>query len=132
MKGKHTLRNSLLIFFTLSGLGLVQIQCRHDGIDVSTLDKVCYQKDIEPIFQNSCGTTGCHDSQRGESGYTFTDYTSIMKAITPFNANKSKAYQAITGKAFVQLMPPSGALTENERILIRVWIDQGAVQTTCK
>jgi uncharacterized membrane protein len=131
MEGKHSLRNSLLIFFTLSGLGLVQIQCRHDGIVVSTLDKVCYQKDIEPIFQNSCGTTGCHDSQRGRGGYSFSDYTSIMKAITPFNANKSKAYQAITGKAFVQLMPPAGALTENERILIRVWIDQGALQTTC-
>jgi uncharacterized membrane protein len=130
MKGKHTLRNSLLIFFALLGLGIVQIQCRHDGID-TTLAKVCYQKDIEPIFQNSCGTTGCHDSQRGRGGFSFTDYTSIMKAITPYNANKSKAYQAITGKAFVQLMPPSGALTENERILIRVWIDQGAVQTTC-
>jgi hypothetical protein len=54
-----------------------------------------------------------------------------MKGITPFNAQKSKVYQAITGKAFVQLMPPSGALTENERILIRVWIDQGAVKSTC-
>ena len=130
MERKHTLRNSLLIFFALSGIGLIQIQCRHDGIDVSTIDKVCYTKDIEPIFQNSCGTTGCHDS-RGEGGYSFTNYSSIMKAITPSNANKSKAYQAITGKAFVQLMPPAGALTENERILIRVWIDQGAIQTTC-
>ena len=130
MKGKHTRRNSLLIFFTLFALGIVQIQCRHDGID-ATLAKVCYQKDIEPIFQNSCGTTNCHGGTRGKAGYIFTDYASIMKAITPFNANKSKAYQAITGKAFVQLMPPSGALTEKERILIRVWIDQGAIQTTC-
>jgi len=132
MKGKNKLRGSLLLLFSLSGLVLVLIQCRHDGLNVANLDPVCYQRDIEPIFQNSCGTTGCHDSQRGESGYTFTNYSSIMKAITPFNANKSKAYQAITGKAFVQLMPPSGALTQNERILIRVWIDQGAVQTTCK
>jgi len=29
------------------------------------------------------------------------------------------------------MMPPSGALSENERILIRLWIDQGAVNTIC-
>jgi len=131
MKAKKTLRISLMLVFAALVLALILIQCKHDGLDVTKLDKVCYQKDIGPIFQNSCGTTGCHDSGGGESGYVFTNYTSVMKAITPFDASKSKAYQAITGKGFVQLMPPSGALTENERILIRVWIDQGAVQTTC-
>jgi hypothetical protein len=53
-----------------------------------------------------------------------------MKSITPFNAQKSTAYKAITGKGFVQLMPPSGALQEKDRILIRVWIDQGASSDT--
>jgi len=130
MKGKKTLRISLMLVFAASVLVLVQTQCRHDDLNASTLDKVCYQTQIGPIFLRSCGTTGCHDS-RGKGGYSFTDYNSVIKAITPFNAQKSKAYQAITGKAFVQLMPPSGALSENERILIRVWIDQGAVNTTC-
>jgi len=59
------------------------------------------------------------------------DYTSILKAVTPYNAEKSVAYQAITGKGFKQLMPPGIPLSENDRILIRVWIDQGAVNTTC-
>lgn len=130
MKGKKTLQISLLLLLSASALVLVQVQCRHEGID-TTLDKVCFTQDVLPIFQNSCGTTGCHDAQRGKAGYTFTDYTSIMKAITPGNAQKSIAYKAITGKGFVQLMPPSGALTENERILIRVWIDQGALETKC-
>ena len=112
-------------------MSFVQVQCRHDGLNVSTLDKVCYERDIAPIFYNSCGVSGCHNQGHGQGGYSFTDYTSIMKAITPFNAQKSKAYQAITGKAFMQLMPPGAALTENERILIRVWIDQGAVNSTC-
>ena len=131
MKGKKKFGISLVFLISATVLALIQVRCKHDGLDVSTLDKVCYQRDIEPIFRNSCGITGCHGQQRGESGYTFTDYSSIIKAITPFDANKSKAYQAITGKGFVQLMPPAGALTQNERILIRVWIDQGAVQTTC-
>jgi len=130
MKVKKTLRISIMLVFAASVLVLVQTRCRHDDLNASKLDKVCYQTQIGPIFLRSCGTTGCHDS-RGKGGYTFTDYNSVIKSITPFNAQKSKAYQAITGKAFVQLMPPSGALSENERILIRVWIDQGAVNTTC-
>lgn len=130
MNRKKTLRISLLLVFAAAVLVLVQTQCRHDDLNVATLDKVCYTRDIGPIFLRSCGTTGCHDS-RGEGGYSFTDYASVMKAITPFNAQKSKAYMAITGKGFIQLMPPSRALSQNERILIRVWIDQGAEQTTC-
>jgi len=131
MKRNKTLRISLFLMFSASVLTLVQVSCRHDGLNVSDLNKVCYEKDIAPIFLNSCGTTGCHDSQGGEAGYSFIDYAGVRKAVTPSDAQKSIAYKAITGKGFVQLMPPSGALTEKERILIRVWIDQGAVQTTC-
>jgi len=131
MNGKKTLRISLILAFAAIVLVLVQTRCRHEDLNTATLDKVCYQSDIGPIFLRSCGTTGCHASPRGKGGYIFTDYTSVMKSITPFNAQKSKAYKAITGKGFVQMMPPSGALSENERILIRVWIDQGAENTTC-
>ena len=130
MNEKNRLRGFLILLIALSGLAFILIQCRHDGLNVANIEKVCYQRDIEPIFQNSCGTTGCHDN-RGRSDYVFTNYASIKKAVTPFDANKSAAYKAITGKGFVQLMPPAGALTQNERILIRVWIDQGALQTTC-
>lgn len=131
MKGKKTFRISIITVFAATILMFTQTRCRHDDLNAATLAKVCYQTEIGPIFLRSCGTTGCHDSSRGKAGYSFTDYTSVMKAITPFNAQKSKAYKAITGKGFVQLMPPGGALSENERILIRVWIDQGAENTTC-
>lgn len=131
MKWKKPFRLTLIFSFTISVLVLFQIRCRHDGLNVSTIDTVCYEKDIAPIFQSCGAPTGCHNHQGGESEYVFSDYNSVMKAITPFNANKSKAYQAVTGKGFMQLMPPSGALPIQDRILIRVWIDQGAEQTTC-
>lgn len=131
MKERKAIWIYLILLFSASTLVLFQTRCRHDDLNAAALAKVCYQADIGPIFLRSCATTGCHDSQRGRGGYSFTDYSSVMKAITPFNAQKSKAYKAITGKGFVQLMPPSGALSENERILIRVWIDQGAENTTC-
>jgi Planctomycete cytochrome C len=129
-RNKYTLMPLLLTAVTLLLL-ITLINCRHEGLNVTTLDKVCFEKNIAPIFQNSCATTGCHSQGNGKGGYDFSSYASIIKAITPFNAQKSIAYQAITGKAFVQLMPPKGVISENDRILIRVWIDQGAENTTC-
>ncbi len=134
MKGKKTLRISLMLVFTAAVLLVVQTRCRHSDLDASTLDKVCYTRDIAPILSGcSDPTKGCHTQNGGESGYVFTDYASVYKAVkTPFNAQKSPLYQAITGKGFKQLMPPSGPLSQANRILIRVWIDQGAVNDpTC-
>jgi uncharacterized membrane protein len=122
--------------FVFSMLGLIILSlfflfnsCTHEGIPADQFPEVCFQSEILPIFQNSCGTTGCHNDNRGEGGYVFTDYASIMKAITPGNADKSKAYQAITST--LQLMPPDNALPIDKRTLIRIWIEQGAKETTC-
>jgi len=107
-----------LILFILSS-------CKHDGFPADQMDQVNFTKQVLPIFQNSCATSGCHDS-RGESGYIFTDYAHIMDAITPGNAYKSKAYKSITSTFL--LMPPNNPLTTSQRTLIRLWIDQGAKQ----
>lgn len=128
MKGNKTLRIYLMFVFVASVLMIFQIQCRHDDLYVE--EKVCYN-DVEAIFLSNCAATaGCHKSA-GENGYQFTEYKFIMKAIKPFNAQKSTAYKAITGKGFMQLMPPGRALSMKERILIRVWIDQGADSVRC-
>jgi hypothetical protein len=98
--------------------------CKHEGIPADQMPQVCFTEEILPVFQNSCGTTGCHDSKSAEHGYTFTDYASIMKSITPGDADKSKAYQAITST--FELMPPDNPLPEGKRSIIRLWIEQGA------
>ncbi|HEY3390972.1 MAG TPA: hypothetical protein VGK38_15440 [Prolixibacteraceae bacterium] len=129
MKRKNTFHIFLALMFAASVLVIIQIRCRHDDLNASTLDKVCYETDIARIF-STCNAADCHGSS-AKGGYTFTDYLSVKKAITPFNAQKSLAYKAITGKGFTQLMPPSGALPEADRILLRIWIDQGAVNVPC-
>jgi len=103
--------------------------CKHDSIPANEFDPVCFTDKVLPIFQNSCGTTGCHDKNTAESGYVFTDYASIMKAITPGNASKSKAYMAMTSP--FTIMPPKNPLPMDKRILVRLWIEQGAKETTC-
>lgn len=120
---------SILIALVLLPLLFLVNSCQHSGVPADQFPQVCFTDQILPIFQNSCGTSGCHNGQGGESGYVFTDYASIMKAIKPGNADKSKAYQAITST--FQLMPPNNALPESKRTLIRLWIEQGAQETTC-
>lgn len=119
---------SVLVAFMLLSLFFLVNSCKHDGIPADQMPEICFTEQVLPIFQNSCGTSGCHDS-KGEAGYVFTDYTSIMKAINPGNAAKSKAYQAMTST--FELMPPDNALPASKRTIIRLWIDQGAKETTC-
>lgn len=105
------------------------ISCQHEGIPADQMEPVCFNQQVLPIFQNSCATTGCHDGQSGENHYVFTDYSSIMRAVSPGHASKSKAYKVLTSS--LQLMPPNNPLPMDKRILIRVWIDQGAKETDC-
>lgn len=109
-------------------LGLVSIlflvnSCKHDGIPADQMVPVSFTE-VLPIFTSYCGK--CHDGIRGESGYAYTDYSTIMKSITPGNASKSKAYQAMTST--IQIMPPDIAMPTSKRTLIRLWIEQGAKQ----
>jgi len=119
---------SVLVAFMLTPMILLVNSCKHEGIPANQMPQVCFTEEVLPIFKNSCGTTGCHSSGGGH-GYNFTDYAGIMKAITAGNADKSKAYQSITST--FQLMPPDNALPASKRTIIRLWIEQGAKETTC-
>ena len=120
---------SLLIAIVLLPCLFLINSCKHEGITGDQFKPICFTGEVLPIFQTSCAMAGCHDANGGETGYVFTDYSSIMKSITPGNASKSKAYQSITST--LKLMPPDNALPINKRTLIRLWIEQGAKETTC-
>lgn len=125
-------RLGLFSAVTISAFTLVLLvanSCKHDGTPADQMDQICFQEQILPIFQNSCATSGCHSGGHGAGGYVFSDYSGIMKAISPGNAEKSEAYKAITST--FQLMPPGNALPKEKRTLIRLWIEQGAKETTC-
>lgn len=125
-----TFRLSLAGLIFLLGIALLTTNaCKHEGPAAQQLEVICFTEQVLPIFQNSCATTDCHDATTAEEGYVFTDYASIMEAITPGNTSKSKAYQAITGSS--ELMPPDNPLPTDKRTLIRLWIEQGAKDTTC-
>lgn len=118
---------TLLVPLALTAVLVGTNSCKHEGIPADQFPEICFQDQILPIFQNSCAS--CHSGTHGDAGLNFSTYAGIMKAITPGDAAKSKAYQAITST--FQIMPPNNALPEDKRILIRLWIEQGAKETTC-
>ena len=111
---------SLILVAVLFGVS----SCKHDGIPASEMAPVSFSE-VQPIFQNYCGT--CH-SAGGSHGsrLDFTTYAGIAREVTPGNASKSKAYEAMIST--FQIMPPNITLPTNKRTLIWLWIEQGAKQ----
>lgn len=121
---------SALLIFVFGLILFTAHSCTHEGIPAEQMEEICFTQQVLPVFQNSCATSGCHDASTAEDGYIFTDYSNIMKAIEPGNASKSKAYQAIT--SHFKIMPPDNPLPVEKRVLVRLWIEQGARETTCQ
>ncbi|HLO58801.1 MAG TPA: hypothetical protein VK179_08685 [Bacteroidales bacterium] len=111
-------------------LPILLFSCTHDPVTVADLDTVCFQTQVLPIIQTSCGMSGCHDGS--QEGFLATDYSSIMEAVKPGDPRGSKLYKVITNVNGENFMPPDQPLTRLQRSLIEVWIQQGAKNTTCK
>ena len=104
----------------------------HEPYGVNQLDTVCFNTQVFPILQTSCGINGCHDAGTAEADFIAKDYESILSIVEPFNSSKSTLYKVITDINSEELMPPDRPLSKNQRMLIMVWIEQGALNTICK
>jgi len=111
------------IGFFIGGLSA----CRHDD-DISDLPEICFETDILPIFQNSCAVSGCHD---GTVEMNLTTYSNIIEHIEPGDASKSKLYTVMTNTWSPEMMPPDRPVSLQNRTKIKLWIEQGALETTC-
>jgi hypothetical protein len=119
----------LLILLTISFSALLWVPaCRHEA-DISSFPDVCFDKEILPIFLNNCSITGCHTGNGEEM--KLSDYTSIMRGIKAGKPASSSIYKAITTTFGEGQMPPGQPITLENRTLIRVWIEQGASNTSC-
>jgi hypothetical protein len=103
--------------------------CRHDTVGLQSLDSVCFDTQVLPTIIGNCTRQGCHSSSGGL--FPLTTYDQIMAKVKAGKPYSSDLYNAITGKYFVQQMPPDHALTEEQRTYIRIWILQGARNTIC-
>lgn len=116
----------LLVFLTFFIVG-----CQHDPVFVDETGEICFDQQILPLLQTSCGISGCHDAGTASEGFAATDYASIMKIVTPGDVKGSKLYNVITDINGENFMPPDNPLTQNQRMLIHLWIAGGAQETKC-
>src|SRR5450759_1592531 len=104
--------------------------CTHIA-NIANLPEVCFTSDILPIFTANCAMTGCHDGGGRESHFALNNYADIIREITPGNPDASRGYQTIIAKTGQNRMPPNQPLSLTNRTIIRLWIEQGAAETTC-
>ena len=107
---------------------------KHPGLrngDQSRRSKVDFQKDIQPIFQQSC--YDCHGPNNQLSGLRLDRKESALKGgalgkdILPGKASESPLFTRVAGLGGVERMPMGRTPLSDAQIgLIRAWIDQGA------
>jgi len=119
---------SLAFLLTITTVSWIS-SCTHEA-DISNIPEVCFERDVLPIFTNSCAIKDCHDGN-GESDLTLNNYLDINHSVVPGNPNASRTYKAIIATWGEGRMPPSQPLSLESRTLIRIWIEQGARLTIC-
>lgn len=117
--------------FILGAILFLYSSCTHEAEDVLGLQKVCFERDVLPIFQSSCGISNCHDAITAEEDYILTDYAGILKGVVPFKSYESEVYKVLVSNEGDDLMPPENPLPLTARKIIRLWIDQGAENIPC-
>lgn len=99
--------------------------CKHEG-DITQFEPVSYSYSIKPMIESNCNMSGCHD---GGEEFSLKTYNELMGIVTPGNSTKSELYKVITASWDSNRMPPGdrGPLSKEQRSLIDVWIEQGAL-----
>lgn len=120
--------------FLVSGFVLFSAlaSCRHENVYLEEFDTVCFERQVLPALQTSCGIAGCHDPGTASEGYIFSDYASVMQCVNPGDPRGSLLYNIITDIHSENMMPPGQPLSREQRTLIHIWIAQGALNTQCE
>jgi uncharacterized membrane protein len=109
-----------------------------DGFTGETADGTCvegfvsFQYEILPLVTSGCAMSGCHDEITAEDGVVLTNYNNIMREVVPNDPNNSELYEVMneTGEDIMP-PPPDAPFTQEQKDLIKKWINQGALETTC-
>lgn len=139
-------RQSVIFFTMLLFLGASLFSCKNSALEPipntnnnggnnNNANEVCFERDVLPILQSSCGTTGCHDAASHRDGVTLINYASVMagsELVRPFSASNSELVEVLT-ETGDDLMPPFPAspLSSTQIATIIEWINNGATNDVC-
>lgn len=131
-----------LVALSLS-LVLPLAACEDDGapfvppVEVPT--DVSFQDDVQPILTGSCATAQCHSGTTPSAGMDLSagNARAVLVGVNspayqivrvvPGNSAQSLLWLKISDDPPGSQMPLIGSITEQERLTIRAWIDEGAL-----
>jgi|JI8StandDraft_1071087.scaffolds.fasta_scaffold162189_2 uncharacterized membrane protein len=116
---------SLSILLLLMGLVLTQ-SCTRFVADPDA----CYNDKVKNLLNSNCTGAGCHNTKDHKEDLDFTTYEGVLKAVNPGNAQQSELYRSVTSKGD-ERMPPTYSLTEEEKNMLKNWINNGAKNNSC-
>ncbi len=115
----------LLVFATLMG-SLFVASCKND--EETTIDctgvTATYTTDVKPIFDASCATAGCHDSNTKAHGLDLSTYVGSKEG-----AINHEVVCSIEQNSGCDPMPEGGDKLSDAQIKkVRCWIQSGTPQ----
>ena len=107
--------------------------------DDNPTGSVSFSSDIQPVFDLSCATSGCHRAGHSTSldlsgGSSYSNLVNVesknyapLKLVEPGKSEDSVLYLKIVGSSETgSKMPPGGTLSDASVANIRAWITEGA------
>jgi hypothetical protein len=92
-------------------------------------DSIYFQNQILPLLVNTCGMAQCHNTQYHSVNFDLTNYEGAMKLVKPKNVGGSVLYTTMTNLDMP--IAPAPIWTDAQLLLLKTWIEQGAVNNTC-
>lgn len=118
------MKNLILVLLLITTISA----CEQETIVIEAPDAVSFEADVQPIFNNSC--VSCHGEVNPAGGLTLTEglsYASLQEnnCITPGDTSNYA-----NSKLFIKMSSSHGGFSdESKMIIIRTWVQQGALTT---
>jgi hypothetical protein len=109
------------------------VACKKATIEevCSTPIEISYKRDIQPIFNSNCATSGCHTGTNSSGGLNL-DASVSFKNLTASKSGYIDTVHPIASLLYASMtsvsnpMPPNGKLSKCTTDLILEWIKQKA------
>lgn len=118
------MKKQLLLTATALATVLCLQSCTKDNVseysvsDGNCSDTISFAEQIQPLVNQNCATSGCHDAATQASGYDFTTHGMIA-------ANANTMLSAMRWEGGVQMPQGMPQLPDSLIQQFSCWIDQG-------
>ena len=129
------MNRTMRALFLLSGaIATLALSCTHSTLDGEDCAPgvVDFTNQIQPLIASNCAMSGCHVGLNAAEGVRLSTYAQIVQHVKAGNPDQSHLYTILFKSGNDRMPPPPmSALTQAQKDLIKLWIEQGAKNTKC-